>query len=1078
MENATDAVMAGHTPPGRSWGLYGTLTQEPSDATLGTVPASSRNVFPPGANMAGSDLEESNRVMEQHFDFESAANSPGAIHRPSPLMTSPVDTTLAPSPETTSHHSRPVSAGIGPVETPRMHHRLSQWPAEGARAGFGDMGSMSAHRAVAGNMRIQTDGAYSVDDRSLPNSMQVSPLATTTMMTRQSSSPTAYFSANPPTPIPGMTLWDDPELGGSPADSQRWYNELNPPDPSMMSITSPSGGSSGPQRPDAIPSPDARLTTMAPSSAMPTLTIHPTHFKSRVETQVPIRLYLHPMPPGITKLHLPPFSISKPKLMASPPPVPSPDTLELVATLVCASAMTREHRLQRAFARAAGVPEPAAETNTSSSSEGSPAEGGEEDKSSSPHGEEVKICARCIDRERKRAARKKNWSVEEQEIFSRDEHLRVIVFNTHEIKEWQPPSPVNSRDVQRTGPLPQMPEGAMQVHLPMRIACYCRHHNEKLGFRVIFTLKDYRGAVVAQAITTSIMITDDHKTHPIPPSPTMPSSSTNTLTAGSNNVGVLSTPSNQSQGRTTLATGGGSAPRPAMRSSTFDSGMAVDAALGPPRQGPAIPSTATGVSPFRLSHSSSDLPSLRSADVAPLTPATHRPNRHSMHSRRGSFSSRSTSRQASPSAPTGPASKRRKPSREARLPSGLVMTRLDDPAAQQQQQPPPQQQQQFPTATAGPHPELAIDTTSTVPSPYGPPEGMHMMSPEFFPTASGGMPRGSHYHTGPPTPNRSYFSPDQAIGYPGVAPIPPQAFSAPTSAHHSRAPSPSTGFRPTALTLQQAQIAQAISNGLAQNGVTSNGHYHHHPHHPHHSHRTNGPVSIPLPMDPNRPPRIHRLIADEGPKSGGIEVACVGEGFYQGLEVIFGNIPATTTTFWNEQLLVLLLPPSPQAGVVTVRFRHELVANGSANGSPPPISGGPGHPVVFRYLDMDELQLLRTALTIIGVKMMGRYEDSGNVARRILRDRPGDWGGGPYHYQQQMRPMTTTGSMTTRPVATASTATAVGHATAATTAAGVPLPVPLPPTERHIQRLPHRHRHNQSVSRPESDLQSVDTLEV
>ncbi len=872
--------------------------------------------------------------------------------------------------------------------------------------------------------------------------MQVSPLAT--MMTRQSSSPTAYFSANPPTPIPGMNLWDDPELGGSPADSQRWYNELDPPDPSMIPSISPSGGSAGPHQPNALPSPDARLTTMAPSPVMPTLTIHPTHFKSRVETQVPIRLYLHPMPPGVTKLHLPPYSISKPKLMASPPPAPSPDTLELVATLVCASAMTREHRLRRAFARAAGLPEPVPDPTTSSSSEGSPAEGMEEEKSSAPHGEDVKICARCIDRERKRAARKKNWSVEEQEIFSRDEHLRVIVFNTHEIKEWQPPSPVNSRDAQRTGPLPQMPEGAMQVHLPMRIACYCRHHNEKLGFRVIFTLKDYRGAVVAQAITTSIMITDDHKTHPVPPSPTMPSTSTTALSGGANNPGALGAPSNPSQGRPTVG-GVGSTPRQVVRSTTLDGGMPVDVALGPTHQGPAIPPTATGVSPFRLSHSSSDLPSLRSADVAPLTPATTRPNRHSMHSRGGSLSSRSTSRQASPSAPTGPASKRRKPSREARLPSGLVMTRLDDPAAAQHQQQQPQQQQ-FPTATAGPAAELAIDTTSAAHSPYGPPEGMQMISPEFFPTASG-MPRGSHYHTGPPTPNRSYFSPDQAMGYPGVAPMPSQAFSAPTSAHHSRAPSPSTGFRPITMTLQQAQMAQAVSNGLAQNGVASNGH-------PHHHHRTNGLVSIPLHIDPQRPPRIHRLIASEGPRSGGFEVSCLGEGFCQGLEVMFGNVPATTTTFWNDQLLVCLVPPSPQTGVVTVRFRHEPASSSS------PILGPPGHPAAFRYLDMDELQLLRTALTIIGFKMMGRYEDSGNVARRILRDRNGYWSGAPVHYQQQMRAVD---PLTGRPTAAVVTAAA---------AAGVP------PTERHMQHLPHRHRQTQSLSRPESELQPVDTLEV
>ena len=58
------------------------------------------------------------------------------------------------------------------------------------------------------------------------------------------------------------------------------------------------------------------------------------------------------------------------------------------------------------------------------------------------------------------------------------------------------------------------PEGALSVAAAMRIACYCRHQSEKEGFQVIFTLKDQQGNVVAQAMSDSILITDDHKTHP------------------------------------------------------------------------------------------------------------------------------------------------------------------------------------------------------------------------------------------------------------------------------------------------------------------------------------------------------------------------------------------------------------------------------------------------------------------------------------------------------------------------------------------------------------------------------------
>jgi uncharacterized protein len=48
--------------------------------------------------------------------------------------------------------------------------------------------------------------------------------------------------------------------------------------------------------------------------------------------------------------------------------------------------------------------------------------------------------------------------------------------------------------------------------LPLRITCYCRHHREKVGFRVTFTLHDDTGRVVGTGTTPPIMITDDHKT--------------------------------------------------------------------------------------------------------------------------------------------------------------------------------------------------------------------------------------------------------------------------------------------------------------------------------------------------------------------------------------------------------------------------------------------------------------------------------------------------------------------------------------------------------------------------------------
>lgn len=50
------------------------------------------------------------------------------------------------------------------------------------------------------------------------------------------------------------------------------------------------------------------------------------------------------------------------------------------------------------------------------------------------------------------------------------------------------------------------------VVLPLRITCYCRHHHEKLGFNVHFTMRDAGGRIVGKGVSPPIMITDDHKT--------------------------------------------------------------------------------------------------------------------------------------------------------------------------------------------------------------------------------------------------------------------------------------------------------------------------------------------------------------------------------------------------------------------------------------------------------------------------------------------------------------------------------------------------------------------------------------
>ncbi|KAJ1891225.1 SPT3 Dosage dependent suppressor of Ty-induced promoter mutations-like protein, partial [Kickxella alabastrina] len=50
-----------------------------------------------------------------------------------------------------------------------------------------------------------------------------------------------------------------------------------------------------------------------------------------------------------------------------------------------------------------------------------------------------------------------------------------------------------------------------EVVLPTRITCYCRHHNEKVGFCVCLKLRDSQGNELATLMSAPIMITDDHK---------------------------------------------------------------------------------------------------------------------------------------------------------------------------------------------------------------------------------------------------------------------------------------------------------------------------------------------------------------------------------------------------------------------------------------------------------------------------------------------------------------------------------------------------------------------------------------
>ncbi|KAI8147841.1 hypothetical protein BJV82DRAFT_308308 [Fennellomyces sp. T-0311] len=125
---------------------------------------------------------------------------------------------------------------------------------------------------------------------------------------------------------------------------------------------------------------------------------------------------------------------------------------------------------------------------------------------------EIIMCTSCVHRERKRLKRKRDNKVaraakkeasaaklaalfandlpdlSDEEVMAQ-ERRKILLFNCSEYVEFN--------------------DG--EATLPTRVTCYCRHHSEKTGFRLVFTVKDSHNHVIAIGRSPPIMITDDHK---------------------------------------------------------------------------------------------------------------------------------------------------------------------------------------------------------------------------------------------------------------------------------------------------------------------------------------------------------------------------------------------------------------------------------------------------------------------------------------------------------------------------------------------------------------------------------------
>ncbi|KAF2432200.1 hypothetical protein EJ08DRAFT_138217 [Tothia fuscella] len=788
---------------------------------------------------------------------DSSSDSSGRRKRKSPSSSSPTAMFG-------SHPSQPTStwaSGDG-MDADRKHRRTKQdSPVRLADYSRGDESNININGLQAFNITSASnsppglvEGPNGLWDNSTAESLSDSaptivvrartPTAFTFSGSDRDNTPlSAYFESNQ---TPYLAMRDSPDGDLLPFPARNNFADVN--NFSSMFAPHPLAG--------------VGSNTIDIGSSRTRLHVSPLGHKSRVETQIPIKLTLDPIPFGIKKMHLPTETIAKSKFLAKETPR-SPDTLELSAMLVCTSAMEIPENKKRALQIARDRVVVGDKTRRSSTGDTKEELDLDPSNPDAPcNGGPVKICPNCVQREKKRAGRKKAKKQDDEERWYEFERDRIVMFNTQEYLDFHEVSPV--KEAQYNDPITFSPS-ALQVDAPMRIVCYCRHQREKIGFQVIFTVKDYRGQVIAQVMTQSILITDDHKTHTQGLSASGPSNNEN---------GNFAVP--QFMGSSAIQPHG--LPGRAYHSSTNLAGM--------------------GQSHFWGTMSSGNL------GQSSMTP-------------------RHLSRPASPSGHTGPKKKRKGSSGQHKLPPGLQMTRADlQPLSIPLGQ----------TSAASGNSVLSSDA-GLVSFDTGPQFGQMNVQ--------------GHYNTNPPTPSATMPPTTRDSG---IGSSQGYFFSAPSSAHASRAASPTTFARINNFNGQQQQM-QSVSN------------------------TTFNAMSFSPEEPPQNNPTILKVRPDHGSITGNIEVCILGKNFHRNLEVKFGDVAATTTTFWSADTLVCLLPPSVRPGPVSV----SCIDQGRQSYSPPSASNP-----IFTYIDDTKQQLFEMAVRLQCNAQMGPGTDHWNYAHSLI----------------------------------------------------------------------------------------------
>ncbi|GAA5872710.1 hypothetical protein JCM8547_006321 [Rhodosporidiobolus lusitaniae] len=579
---------------------------------------------------------------------------------------------------------------------------------------------------------------------------------------------------------------------------------------------------------------------------------------------------------------------------------------------------------------------------------------------------EVFICPNCQQRELKRSLRKKDTKGKTYVAplppadpnappkNEEEEKRKVVVFNAAEYVEFE----------------------SGECVIPTRVTCYCRHHKEKKGFCVTYTLRDHLGIIVAHGATPPIMITDDHKTNPNKPADlssasSVPPPSTSfkrKAPAASLTSSITPTASTTKTKKAPLT----AAPSP---SSTLS-------APGRPRR------AAAGSRPSRRGVSATE--SEEEQQEAPASKKSRPYDAESRPARKRKSSVGSAHR--SPTFAMTPLAVSPGVGGAGGLPTGLVVDSMPPMPMQQVASPPASLSggggRGFSSAlglTGGMEDAVMSNgeaaagglTSPTSVFPLGSRSGSVDLSSGAFDFRAMSTPPLSPGSNAPSAAEtfHSLFSgfpsPNPTIVEPGPAP----PLSQPSLSQHSLssqpplsqyAETPFPSFAIPAVEPDQLPISLSQPNwSLLQQQLSR--------------------PSIPA-LPPPPPPRITRIIPGEGPVSGGIEVTVLGEHFVRDLVCVFGDFPAHPTHFWSSNTLVCVLPPSANPGPVVVGIK----------GVPLQVDQGSGGLQLFTYKDDSDRSLLELALQVVGLKMTGKLENASAIAMRIVGNSPngGGQGGG------------------------------------------------------------------------------------